>query len=550
MKEIAEYELISVAYRSRLLFRTDAEYRRAMGVSFETVANNRGSKRDMKMYYDALSRQANTIEGMTLDEAIADYVAASEMYLSLDWGDRCQMASRKKFCRMLFRIYATEGMNLASEESFKFKIKRDDQRLLQAFFPDGLSEKPAVDVGFIVLFAFGVIRPWNGDNARSRDIRDKEAIGALEKLSAMIALLREDMPRIGATEKPLVFSECLQAIDNRLNDPKRLEEATPLWMYCILAIISRTCRNMMSAKQKRKTCASLQCISMPGIWVDDADEDRSRFWIFPDNYSWAFCYKRDGMDWTLTPYEFNIQFSDDPEYYDTFFLMSPEAGITHILSSTRNIAYEQFATGNCEMEDGEDGALSRLNFYQSLHPTPDWMDWTTWERLGRDDPRHAGFHAVLHALYDPANPLSMLLRNTAPELTDLANNLVGLDRKYIYLHDCQPKRFVLIERRPEQFTYEGTDADDKALFELEISVRHPLYAFPRKQEKKKHANHELDSLADMLDDADNLTDAHIVHSPRAKHPRLIFPEYSITATLDIEVLSELGVLKFTSNPLK
>ena len=137
MSENLAYRLIRVAYRSRFVFRTDAEYRKALGVSFETVVNNCGSAADMERYYDNLCRAADYNTDLSLRSLIADYVEASEFYLFLDWGDRAQMASRRRFCRMLFRLYASGGMALTADEIFKFKIKDADERLLNAFFQRG-----------------------------------------------------------------------------------------------------------------------------------------------------------------------------------------------------------------------------------------------------------------------------------------------------------------------------------------------------------------------------------------------------------------------------
>lgn len=133
MAQADKFDYISIAYRSRLLYRSDSEFRDALGVSFETVANNRHSARDMEMYLGVLSKCAENETALSIVDVIDAYVEASEAYLTLDWGDRTQMASRRKFCRMLFRLYATEGKSLSNEELFKFKIKNDDRRLLNAF---------------------------------------------------------------------------------------------------------------------------------------------------------------------------------------------------------------------------------------------------------------------------------------------------------------------------------------------------------------------------------------------------------------------------------
>ncbi|MDE6514216.1 MAG: hypothetical protein K2L05_08550, partial [Muribaculaceae bacterium] len=192
--------------------------------------SKRDSERDMEVYYSILAREAAKASDLSLKEIIRAYVVASDVYQSLDWGDRTQMASRKKFCRMLFRLAITAGRALSADEIFKFKHKEADKELLEVFFPDGVddADAPVVAIGFIVLFAFGIVRPWNGDNSRGRDIRDSETIGSLKKLGDLIRTLKEDTPRLGSTEKPLAFDECSEIIERHLHKPEELPECTPM----------------------------------------------------------------------------------------------------------------------------------------------------------------------------------------------------------------------------------------------------------------------------------------------------------------------------------
>lgn len=353
MEESIKYQIIEVAYRSRLLFRTDAEYREALGVSFETVVNNRESKREVEMYYAALSRETEYWIEESLNYTFADYIEASEFYLTLDWGDRSQLASKKKFCRMLYRIYATAGKRLTAKEEFKFRIKSDDRRLINAFFPQGTDSDPAVNINFIVLFVFGVIRPWSMETSRGRDIRDEDTVASLEKLRSLILTLKDDLPRLGSTEKPMIFNGWIAIIDQYLQVQENLKEATPLRLYSSLKDISRACRSLMIAENLRSDTEKLAGIYMPGIWIDDTDYGRNRFWIFPDNFLAAFCYKRNGMSWEMYPYEMRVRFATDPQDSDTFILVDPYTNLNYILSPEYVMDESRIAEGLCEQEVDE-----------------------------------------------------------------------------------------------------------------------------------------------------------------------------------------------------
>lgn len=180
---------------------------------------------------------------------------------------------------------------------------------------------------------------------------------------------------------------------------------------------------------------------------------------------------------------------------------------------------------------------------------PDWLDWRSWTRLEADDKRYEEFRGVLRDIYNPDSPYSLFFSNMAPELTDSVNCLVGRDRKYIYLYDWRPEKFVLRETDRGGYVYRSEICQSHwqaALFELPVSEEHPLYALPIKINKDSCHSKDARVLYDILEDADNITAIYIVHSSRIAHPRLVFPDYGHTVALDMDALAALGVKKFTA----
>lgn len=481
MEMANRFEELAVAYRARLVWRSEAEYRQAMGVSFETVGNNRCSDRDMEMYFGIVAREAMRHTHVPLDDFIAQYVEASRLYTSIDWGDRTQMASRKKFCRMLFRLYATAGRRIPSDELFRFNIKDDDGRLLKTFFPDGPSGTPAVNILLITLFAFGVVRPFT-ETTRGRDVRDKETLRALENMRELIRLLREDIPKLGSTEKPLVFDEYVVVLSGYIADANGLAECPPLSFYGQLADVVEACRRLAIAEEQRAFNDKLVGLCLYGIWVDDADGGEKRFWIFPSNCQMAYCYEYDGLMWKLIPYEFKVRFAESPEMVDTYIMIAPEGNLDYYFSADKLIAPASYAVGPIEGEfDEASGEVVSLTFKEGPIPASERFDWRRFDRLSPDDPRYERFHALLKELYDPNSPQSLFFKNTAPMLTDSFNNLVGRDNKYLYVYDRRPGRWVIREKARDTFIYEpvaGEWEPGEALFELEVTERTPLYAVP------------------------------------------------------------------------
>lgn len=552
MERISKYDLISVAYRSRFLFRTDAEYRNAWGASFETVVSKRGSERDMEVYYSVLAREVVQAMDKSLDDIIEDYFIASDLYLTHDWGDRSQKASRKKFCRMMFRLAITAGRTLTNDEIFKFKTKEADEELLNVFFPCGMEEAPMEIIGFIVLFAFGIVRPWNPKNSRGHDIRDKETVDALKKLTDLIELIRDDTPRLGSTEKPLVFDQWSEIVKGYLRDAERLSDCSPLMMLTSLMDIARACRSLVISEEQRIEGERFQGLYMHGIWIDDTDQGKNRFWIFPDNLLVAMCYKRNGVGWEMDTYDFKVRQSMIPVHMDSFILLAPRGNLNYTLSINQTIDGEQMGVGSYEeFRDETTGEITQLKLYDESLRLPEWLNWRKWEQLGHDDLRYKEFRTVLAEVYNTQSPHSVIFRNTAPELSDNVNNFVGHDNKYIYVYDWRPKRFLIRETEEDVFVYEGNCAHcatNKALFELDISEGHPLYAIPKNMERRKYGNAELNRLAEIMSDAENITEAYIIHSEHIQYPRLVFSAYGVSVGLDMGILSKAGIIKFTHSP--
>ena len=552
MEQLSKYEAVSVAYKSRFVFRTDADYREALGASFETVVSKRESERDVEVYYGILSRETSQALDRALDDIIEDYLLASDLYLTLGWGDRTQMASRKKFCRMLFRLAVTAGKALSTDEVFRFKSKEADKDLLNVFFPNGMENAPIAIICFVVLFTFGIVRPWSAESSRGRDIRDRETIEALRKLADLICLLKEDTPRLGSTEKPLVFDQWSEIIGGHLREPDRLADCSPLTMLTSLMDIARACRSLVLSDEQRIEGERFQGLYMHGIWIDDADRGKTRFWVFPDNLLVALCYKRNGVGWELDTYDFKVRQSDNPIPMDSFMLLEPRGSLSYILSPNRSIGSDQMGVGSYEEHrDESTGEITRLNLFADLLSLPEWLNWRRWEQLGHDDLRYKEFRRVLEDVYDPRSPHSVIFRNTAPELIDNVNNYVGHDNKYLYVYDWCPKRFLIRETERDIFIYEGNCPryeTNKALFELNISETNPLYAIPLDMERRKYGNAEVDRLAEIMTDGINITEVYVVHSEHSRLPRLVLPTYGVSVGLDMDILSEAGVLKFTRRP--
>lgn len=553
MDDLNLYDIITTVYKSRFLFRTDAEYRETFGTSFETVASKRDSQRDMEMYYSILSRESALNIDNSLDELISDYIIASKLYTSIDWGDRTQLASRKKFCRMLFRLCISADNELSIDDIFKFRTKDADKDLLKIFLNGDVEDAPIVIICFILLFTFGIIRPRSTDNTRSRDIRDKETILSLRKLGELISILRDDTPRLGSLDKPLAFDDWLANITSHLNQQEDLSECTPLMMLTSLVDIMTACRTLVFSKQLRISNSRFYGLYLHGIWVDDEDNGNSRFWIFPDNFLYAMRYSHNGISWELDIFDFRVRDALHPDYMDTFMLTEANCNLNYTLYPTCPVSQDDIFTECFEKEiDENSDEIIRVTFHEMKRKFPKWLNWRKWERVHEEDPRYKKFRNVLDNIYDFNNPHSVIFRNNTAEISDIVNNLIAHDNKYIYIYDWHPKRFLIREKRHNIFTYNGDCeryATQQAIFELDISEENPLYAVPKDMKMKNEYDAELQRLVRLMEDADNIHEAYIIHSTRIKFPRLIFPTYGVSVALNMDELKKTGILKFTKSPM-
>ena len=213
-------------------------------------------------------------------------------------------------------------------------------------------------------------------------------------------------------------------------------------------------------------------------------------------------------------------------------LLAPSANRSSILYPDRTTPENLICMGDCErMGDKGEEDFERIEFYEDPTRFPEWMDWREWRRLDRDDLRYKEFRSVLSDIYNPDSPHSRLFTNSAPELFDCINNLVGRDNKYLYVYDWCPKRFVIKEKSQDVFTYESDGGKFRTkvyLFELNVSEEHPLYAIPRRMERKNYGNSMFNRLPEIMTDSENITNVYIIHSKCSSFPHLVLPTYGVS----------------------
>lgn len=539
--DLTIYEIIEVAYRSRLLFRTEPEYRDVLGVTFETISDNRENLPLLDRYVERHEPRCRKLMDESFREVMDNYLVASEFYLHHDWGSRKDARTRRLFFQKIFRMVATGGMRISNDEELRFKILKDDTRLIHELFPNGWRESSSVDIVFLILFAFDVIKPWNrdtqkqsrrkipgllrSDTKKSRSVTDADTIRTLSRLRDLLTLLKECMPCIGSLQKPAAFDEWTGIIDSLLRnpDPLRRAQCSDLWMAYALNNVGKGCLSTITPENLRLSAEQFMKLSMPGIWIDDADNGARRFWIFPENIQAAFCYSFADKDniWTLEPYAFSIYDSDDPFYVNSCYFVSPEGNMRQFENPSNRMDNSDFAHMKISVKtDDKTDEITVVNFDEGPVPVPSRFNWRAFRKLLPDHPRYEDFRKVIHNIYNVnTTDSSVKFQNPAAPITDMVNNFVGLDRYYLYVLDFRPAdRYIISEQKDQKdsFIYEAYYHDPfpaTSFLDMEISEEHPLYAIPHKIDKWKCGTPELRKFAELMEDSDNIRFIYIIRFP-------------------------------------
>lgn len=559
------FDIIEAAYRSRLLFRTEEEYREITGVAYETIRDCKEDSDALAEYYGKLHNECLRQCGMPLDTIVEYYMKASDICIDVksadsngaaagfDWMERDQLASRKKFCRWMFRKVSIPVRRMSIEEESKFKPKKSDPKLFDLFYPAGFEEERLYDLIFVMLITFGVVRPYTSDSKRGRDITDAEARRSCEAFRDLVETLREDTPQIGVLPKPMIFDITLKKLQGDTDD-FRYYSVAEIWN--MLDDIENACLAMASPQCAADAEVSMTGYSMPGIWVDDTDEGRSRFWIFPENKLMAFCYRSNGASWQLVPYEFvffrsrngynlsdSCTFATAKGNYD---MMNDTVGMTEA-SEIVNASY----TKEASIDDGE--SFNKISFTIQSGNAPEWMDWHSFRKLDAADPLHARYLKVTKDIYDPQSLSQFILfENTGALLTDAMNSLIAVDNEYLYVSDMpRPERFILSCDKKDnyRFLYNpvfSTHPEVTGLRNAVISKEHPLYLLPRDfQEQKKHTDERKQLFEEACRNMNFGDQISIYRSERYKNGNLCFNKFSLLFSLDDGEIEKYGALRIT-----
>lgn len=568
------FELIDTIIKSRLLAYDDEGYVDLLEKDVDSFRkrDRDASDEELEPIVENFSDALTACDAFGPKYMINAYIRASDVYCSLDfdWGSKKQMATRRKFCRWMFRQAYLKNPHLYDDG---YSPKREDVELLRLFKPDPESDREEIDIAFTMLLTFDVIKPFGSESVRA--LKYRSPADRRENMIELLEILKEDIPTFGVMQSLHSLEKAL----DELNDPDFATSAfPPAAMWGILNNIALDMKANSSPAELLDSHVEQNGYSMPGIWVDDAQENRKRFWVFPENKLMAFCYSFNTSEWVLTPYEFAFSKLEHEFSFDEVCVLATLRGNLQVFMKGK-MDEDELARLKYKLDDrDEEGCFQTIRFsLESGSEYPYWLSWRKFMRLPADDPRMQEYMGVIDQIYNQSEMLrSFSYRNIGACITDTPDCLMGLDGANLYLSDVQVTKNGFLERinavgeYPLYNYYTGFSTEGKSLslFGIEISDEQPMYIVPRDplffEELDKRLNAKslvadfpnraerqefLRRYEDFKETVMNTEFAHQVtiykNLPNGSPPVLCFNQISRTFRID-EIVEWFGVKKITS----
>ena len=569
-----QYQLLDTIIKSRLLAFDDDGYEDLMMMDVDSFrkryrdASDEKLKTIMKTFADAFEE----MDAFGPEYMIDSYMEASDAFNSVgfDWGRNKQLATRRKFCRWMFR---QAYLNNPELHEGAYTPKKEDWELYRRFKPEADGDRESIDIVFMMLLAFQVIRPFGSDSMRA--LKYASASRSRERMIELLEILDEELPVFGVTKNLHSIKHALDA----LRDPELDDDSfPPAALWGMLRNVALDLQTNSSPAELLDSHVELNGYVMAGIWIDDSPAGHRRFWVFPNNKLMAFCFSFRNREWVLEPYEFVFsKLEHEYEFADTCAMATTRGNSQAILNG--KIEEDELVRLSYELEDRDDeGQFQTIRFaLESGFEYPYWMDWRSFRRLSLEDSLAVEYADVIEAIYRGSEMLRDFgYRNIAPWLTDSQDSLVGLDCDFLYLIDSSFDRNGYLEKVSGEGEYPLYDYCVEfsmrnkgfGLFGVEISEEQPIYVVSRNPlfyeglDKKLKARNLIDVIPDKSDRnaflrryedfketvfSTKFSDQVTIYK-NLRHdssPMLCFNQISRNFSLD-ELIEWFGVRKFTS----
>ncbi len=477
------FQLLDTIIKSRLLAYDDEGYVDFLEKDVDSFRkrDRYASDEELESIADNFKEAFDCVDAFGPEYMISSYMKASDAFSSIDfdWGKNKQLATRRKFCRWMFR---QAYLNNPELHDHPYSPNKEDWELLSLFKPDLEDDVESIDIIFTMLLTFQVIRPFGRDSSRA--LKYGSPFEVRDKMVELLEVLQNDLPTLGINNNLHAIKRALDV----LNDPEYEDNPLPpAALWGLLNNISLELKLNSSPAELLDSHVELNGYSMPGIWVDDAKDNQKRFWVFPNNKLMAFCFYLKNREWILEPFEFVFtKLEYEYEFDNTCVIATTKGNIQVLMKGT--IEDSEIVRLKYVLEDrDDDGDFQTIRFeLESGVDYPYWMNWRSFRRLPLNHELTIEYGEIINKIYHESEML-IYYRNIGSWITDSHDCIVGLDSEFLYLSDIVLKKNGHLERIDGQKTYPLYDyivEYSKAnpglnLFSLDISEEQPIYVVAR-----------------------------------------------------------------------
>ncbi|MCH5235615.1 MAG: hypothetical protein J1E16_09985 [Muribaculaceae bacterium] len=491
---------VSNLIRSGILFPNREEGEKFIGMTIKSWLNLQKEEKIVEVY-DKLNIKIKELFPTTVTKAIDTLVKASQAYVSQNlWKGRKKQSKQKYalklFYKIVFQEYHHIYQTLPSAVIFDEEEEGMEEALLNAL------DNKFMSAFWFILIGYEVINPFLDISRPRKNFYDGSV--DLAKYLALLIDIVKYWPVVGSLSS---FHE-IEIYKTQIESSLKINDyVSPFVLIGYLQNLYDLVEIRTSPDNLTVSNDNANFLIPEGIWIDESDLGKSRFWIFPINLRMIFCYSFEYGSWHLNVHEAISDYDDENEEY-VLTIISPEESKNGILNGKLSSESIHEMRVNYSDESGE--YLEKLEFHH-LNQRPQWFDFDSMMRLDSSSELHTRFLEIINKLYNlPPLGISLPLINPSAWMTDASNCLIGMDEKYIYLKDKGIVRHILkIAENLEGEYYQYLPIPSKnqwsSLFGIKISDESPLYIISRNEadypdmDPKDEIKKMIDSPIEIID---------------------------------------------------
>ena len=490
---------VSSLIRSDIIFPDRATGEKFIGMTLKSWLNLHNEEKILEIY-ERLNQKIKEFFPISVNKAVDGLVKASKTFGSKNLWNGKRKQSKQRFALKLFYKIAFQEYNHIYLTLSPAVAIQENEKLFEEEFWKALDNNFTAPFWFI-LIGYGVLTPFS-DISRPR----KDYCEGRVDLTKYISLLDDIIkywPVVGSLSSFHEIEIYRSRIESLLEEDDYVSPLTlisQLQNLCDLVEIRSSPENLTVSNENASV------LIPEGIWIDEYDMGKTRFWIFPLNLRMIFCFSFEYGIWQLKVFEAISDYDDENDEYD-LTVISPEESKNALLDG--KLSSESIHETRVSYSDQCGEYMEKLIF-NHLNHRPEWFDFSCMMRLGPSSDLHTRFGGIINELYNSKTfGFEPPLINKSAWMTDASNSFVAMDDRYIYLKDKgrMSHRLTIVENLEGEYYHYVPIHNNQGLSILKIDVTEesPLYIIPRNESDYPEMGSQ-DEIKKMIDSHIEITE--------------------------------------------